>query len=109
MPSPPSQSSHSSAESPEEQKLQDWIRGKRCKDDFEVLKEDKHPGKWEIPFEAEIVQQGLQVMIDPNFDPKKDDKAGFGQELYDLQIIYFWTVVLHVLKNSFGGTCVSEF
>ena len=69
--------SNSHVKSPAEQKLQDWNRGKRNKTDFEVLKEDKHHDSWEIPFKGEIVQQGLDVMIDPNFDPIKDVQPGF--------------------------------
>ena len=48
-------------------------------------------------------------MIDPKFDPVTDIKPGFEKELYDVQLKYFWTVVLYVLKNPFGETCVSEF
>ena len=62
-----------------------------------MLKEDQHHDTWEIPFKGEIVQQGLEVMIDPNFDPLQDVKPGFGKELYDLQLKYFWTVILYVL------------
>ena len=61
--SPPLAPSNSNAKSPDEQKLQDWIRGKCFKDDFEVLKEDKYHDTWEIPFEAEIIVQGLQNRI----------------------------------------------
>ena len=74
-----------------------------------MLKEDEHHDAWEIPFKGEIVQQGLEVMVDPNFDPKRDVKPGFEQQLFDLQLKYFWSVVLYVLQNPFGKTCVSEF
>ena len=106
---PPSQAtSNHNAKSPAEQKLQDWIRGKRSKEDFEVLKEDQHHAKWMIPFEADIVVQGLQNHTDLQFNPSTIPN-GFEQQLYDLQKDYFWTVLLLVLKNPLGLTCVSEF
>ena len=100
---PSSQSSTSNVNSPTERK-----RRKRSKNDFEVLKEDQHHDQWEIPYKGEIVQQGLDVMIDFKFDPVTDIKPGFEQELFDLQLKYFWTVVLYVIQNPFGQTCVSE-
>jgi len=106
---PSSQSSNHNAKSPAEQKLQDWNRGKRSKTDFEVLKEDQNHDSWAIPFKGEIVQQGLDVMIDPKYDPFTNIKPGSEQELFDLQCKCFWTVVLYVLQNPFGKTCVSEY
>ena len=108
MPPPLAASSNSNAKSPDKQKLQDWIRVKRSKDDFEVLKEDKYHDKWMIPFEAEIAVQGLQNHTDLTLDPTTL-KVGFEQTLYDFQKDYFWTVLLHTLKNPLGMTCVSEF
>ena len=96
---PPPPSSNSNAKSPDEQKLQDWIRGKRSKDDFEVLKEGKYHDKWKIPFGAEIVVQGLQNQTDPKFDPKTLQAGSFTQTLYNLQKAYFGTVVLHVRRD----------
>ena len=72
-PLPPSGSastpSHSNAKSLDEQQLQDWIRGKRSEDDFEILKEDKHHDKWIVLLEADIVVQGLQNHTDLKFNP----------------------------------------
>jgi len=86
-PLPPSASAsipwHYNAKSPDEQKLQDWIRGKGSKDDFEILKEDKHHDKLMVPFEADIIVNGLQNHTDLKFNPAAIP-VGFAQKMYDL-------------------------
>ena len=83
VPASNSQSSNPHAKSPDEQKLQDWIRGKGSKDDFEILKEDKYHDKLMVPFEADIIVNGLQNHTDLKFNPAAIP-VGFAQKMYDL-------------------------
>ena len=75
--------SNSNAKSPDKQKLQDWIRGKFSKDDIKILKEDKHHDKLMVPFEADIIVNGLQNHTDLKFNPAAIP-VGFAQKMYDL-------------------------
>ena len=58
---------------------------------------------------AEIFSQGLHNHTDLKYEPALLQAGSFAQTLYNLQCDYFWTVLLHVLKNPLGMTRVSEF
>jgi len=56
-------------------------------------------------FLPDVAYQGFANVFDPSFKPK--NTTGAAKELYDLQQIYAWTVLLQVLKNPLGITSLS--
>ena len=93
--------------SADDRALEGWIRGKRLKTDFRILKVDKHHRAWKGKFEAEVEYQGFKNIIDPKFNP--GNLKGKARELFKLQQTYAWTVFIEVFQNPLGVTSLSPF
>jgi hypothetical protein len=105
----PAVAASSNAKSAGEKKYDAWNRGRssRSKTSFDVLSEDKRYPFWKIKFDAELHYQKLEHIVDPNFDPIIMTDS-FEKEMWKEQIIYFWTVLLHVYQNPLGKTCINN-
>ena len=92
-----------------EKKYESWSRaiGKRSKTSFEQLHKDDNYLTWKPTFEAELAHQKLSHILDPKFDPSTLT-CSYEKELHKEQLAYLWTVILHVLKNPLGQTCITK-
>ena len=88
--------------------LETWIRGKRTKTAFTVLKVDTaYIVGGNALSKVEVAYQGFTNVIDPKFKP--GNLTGTARDLYELQQIYAWSVFLEVFKNPLGITSLSPF
>lgn len=94
----PTPSTSSNVKSRTEKALDSWERKRNNKTNFEILREDSKYKLWKETFIPELKVQGLERMIDPNFN-KKLLIDTFDRELYERQSNYFWTVLDYSLKN----------
>ena len=95
------------SKSPGEKKYDAWIRGRRSKESFVILKTDKQYISWKIKFHAELFHQKLDHVIDTDFDPTILT-CSFERELWKEQLTYFWTVLLYIFENPLGKICITE-
>ena len=86
-----------------------WTRnsGKRNRSAFDVLVKDDDFEVWRMKFFSEVIHQKIDRVISADFDPScitsKYDKT-----LWNEQVIYMWTVLMHVFQNPLGKASVIE-
>ena len=84
-----------------------WVKTKRDKTSFDILRDDSEYTSWVDPFQDEIRVQKLDRLISPDFEPSHLTDY-FDKQLYEEQNIYLWTVLRRVLDNPLGRTCISN-
>jgi hypothetical protein len=103
----PAFGSNSSSKPIGEKKYDSWTRGRRAKESFAILVSDKQYLVWKPKFEAELVHQKLQHVVDPTYDPGLIT-CSYERLMWTEQVAYLWTVLMHVFQNPFGKSCISD-